>query len=207
MMSRLADLVEPPDPARIVNCSYELSMGGEVYTTGRTSRTKISLLPGQQFSVPPGQFAQLLTEEAVRVPDGALGLISIKSSFKSGGLVNVSGFHVDPGYQGRLIFSVYNAGPTHIVMSRGAPTFLLWYVDLDAPTSDLYKGRRAGLESIPDEEVMRLQGDVFTPQELINRINKLDSNLNNLRWMARVVAAALIGAIIIGLFQLAIGGG
>ena len=199
MTSRLAELVEPFDPERIVNCSYELSMGSEAYITGRDSRTKMSLNCGEQLSVPPGQFAQLLSDETVEVPNNALGLISIKSGFKSRGLVNVSGFHVDPGYEGRLIFSVYNAGPNHIVLSRGTPTFLLWYTDLDAPTSDLYNGKRKNLRSISDEEVMRLQGDVFTPQELIARIGKLESHLKILIWLASVVVAALIGALILDL--------
>ena len=199
MTIRVAELVEPFDPARIVNCSYELSMGSEVYITGSDSRTKMNVSYGEQLSLPPGQFAQLLTEETVEVPNDALGLISIKSGLKSGGLVNVSGFHVDPGYQGRLIFSVYNAGPNHIVLSRGTPTFLLWYADLDAPTSDLYMGRRANLQSISDEEVMRLQGEVLTPQELVNRINELESRLKNLAWLASVVAVALIGVVLIGL--------
>ena len=59
----------------------------------------------------PGQFAFLLTDEIVEVPDSAMALISIKAKIKWRGLINVSGFHVDPGFKGRLIFSVYNAGP------------------------------------------------------------------------------------------------
>ena len=205
MVARLAELVEPFDPERIVNCSYELSMGSEASITGRDSRTKMSFSPGEQLSVPPGQFAQLLTEETVEVPSDALGLISIKSVLKTGGLVNVSGFHVDPGYQGRLIFSVYNAGPNHIILSRGTPTFLLWYADLDAPTSDLYSGMRKNLQKISDTETMRLQGDVFTPQELVTRINKLESRLTNLKWLAAAIATPLIGALTIGAARWAAG--
>ena len=199
MMSRLTELVEPFDPERIVNCSYELSMGSEAYITGRDSRTKMALTRGKQLSVPPGQFAQLLTEETVEIPEDALGLISIKSGLKSRGLVNVSGFHVDPGYRGRLLFSVYNAGPNHIVLSRETPTFLVWYADLDAPTSDLYKGKRSGMQSISDQEVMRLHGDVFTPQELINRISSLESRFTALIWVGGTITAALIGAVILRL--------
>ena len=196
MVSRLAELVEPFDIGRIVNCSYELSMGSEAYITGRDSRTKMTFSHGGQLGIPPGQFAQILTEEAVKVPNNALGLISVKSGLKGRGLVNVSGFHVDPGYQGRLLFSVYNAGPNHIVLSRGTPTFLMWYADLDAPTSDLYTGKRANLTSIPDEEVMRLQGDVFTPQELIKKIRTLESRLRVLLWSVGTVTAALVALVI-----------
>jgi len=68
--------------------------------------------PGEQFVIPPGQFAYLLTEEVVRIPSSAMGFISLKFGVKGPGLINVSGFHVDPGYWGRLVFSVYNAGPS-----------------------------------------------------------------------------------------------
>jgi dCTP deaminase len=48
----------------------------------------------------------------------------MKFKIKQRGLVNVSGFHVDPGYSGKLLFSVYNAGPRSIVLTRGEPVFV-----------------------------------------------------------------------------------
>ena len=42
------------------------------------------------------------------------------------------GFHVDPGYEGRLVFAVFNAGSVPIVVKQEEPTFLLWYVSLDS---------------------------------------------------------------------------
>jgi dCTP deaminase len=47
------------------------------------------------------------------------------------GLINVSGFHVDPGFYGKLIYAVYNAGPSEIHLSRGTEMFLIWFADLD----------------------------------------------------------------------------
>ena len=164
MKSRLPELIDPFRESRIVNCSYEIGMGAEAYVTGSQSRTKSILRDQQQICIPPGQFAHLLTEEIVEMPNDALGLISMKSGLKIRGLVNVSGFHIDPGYRGRLLLSVYNAGPNNIVVTRGDPTFLVWYSFLDSPTSDLYAGKRAGLEVISGEEVMKLQGEVSTPQ-------------------------------------------
>ena len=51
-----------------------------------------------------------MTKESIEVPLDALGLISIRSKYKLKGLINVSGFHVDPGFRGSLVFAVYNAG-------------------------------------------------------------------------------------------------
>ena len=50
-------------------------------------------------------------------------------------MVNVSGFHVDPGYRGQLTFAVFNAGPVPIHLKRGQPIFLIWYASLDRETA------------------------------------------------------------------------
>lgn len=57
-----------------------------------------------QFTIPKGQFALLITEEIVKVPNNALAFISFKAKYKYKGLINVSGFHVDPGWYGKLTF-------------------------------------------------------------------------------------------------------
>ena len=161
-------LVTPFDPNQIENCAYALAMGSQALITGELDIRK-DLDYGEPIRIPPGHFAQLLTEEVIRIPPDALGLISMKSKVKSLGLVNVSGFHVDPGFQGRLRFSVYNAGPSPVIISRGTPTFLIWLAALDTPTQDLYKGQ-GGRDAFTDRDTMDMQGDVFTPHVLADRM-------------------------------------
>ena len=166
LRARLPDeqVVEPYEPELVVNCACELRLGREVYVTDGASKTKRTLAEGEQVRIPPGQFANLLTEEMVRIPPDALGLISARFKWKQRGLVNVSGFHVDPGYNGRILFSVFNAGPTPVVVGRGDRLFLLWLSSLDAATEDVYK--KQGRTSITSADVENLQGDVASPQAL-----------------------------------------
>ena len=161
-------LVTPFHPSNIENCAYALTMGPQALITGADDIRK-DIDYGESIRIPPGHFAQLLTEEAIRIPPDALGLISMKSKVKSLGLVNVSGFHVDPGFEGRLRFSVYNAGPSPVVISRGTPTFLIWFAALDVPTQNLYDGQ-GGRDAFTDRDTMDMQGDVFTPHVLADRI-------------------------------------
>src|ERR1017187_2276797 len=116
---------------RIKYGGYELSLGAEYFDTSDPTGTKQRLEEGQQIRILPGQFGLLLTEENVCVPADALGLISIKASIKFRGLVNVSGFHVDPGFNGRLKFSVYNAGGQDINLSRDQLVFMIWFAAMD----------------------------------------------------------------------------
>jgi dCTP deaminase len=141
LRERLAPLIKPFAPERIDCAAYTLAVGPEVYvspndqTTDPTTVTVRKLDPGDAFTVPPGQFAFLLTEEIVTVPADALAFISIRAKTKFRGLVNVSGFHVDPGYHGQLTFAVFNAGPVPIHLKRGQPIFLIWYASLDRETA------------------------------------------------------------------------
>lgn len=190
---RLPDeqIVEPYEPEFVVNCACELRLGHEVYVTDGESKTKRTLAEGEQVRIPPGQFANLLTEETVRIPADALGLISARFKWKQRGLVNVSGFHVDPGYNGRILFSVFNAGPTPVVVARGDRLFLLWLSSLDAATEDVYK--KPGRTSITSADVENLQGDVASPQALATRVESLERIAGISKWVLGAVVAALIG--------------
>ena len=110
-------LVTPFDNARIKHGQYLLSVGPESFITVNDVKTEMKGLY-DQISIEPGQFAIILTEETVTMPKDAIGFISIRASIKFRGFVNVSGFHVDPGFTGRLKFAVYNAGPKPIVLER-----------------------------------------------------------------------------------------
>lgn len=114
---RLPKIVEPFESSSIDCAAYTLHVGDQVYVSpdyslsGAKERSKRQLKPGEAFAIPPGQFAFLLSDETVIVPDDALAFISIKARQKLAGMINISGFHVDPGYEGKLLFSVLNAGP------------------------------------------------------------------------------------------------
>lgn len=135
--SSLIELDNPDDLHKVkVDCaSIELTVGSEVYITPSSENDpkvkRVLTEKKSQFIIPKGQFALLITEEIVRVPNDALAFISFKAKYKYKGLINVSGFHVDPGWYGKLTFSIYNAGPSDIALEKGDPFALIWYADLD----------------------------------------------------------------------------
>jgi dCTP deaminase len=170
-LTRLTD-----DPvADMVDCNaLTLRIGPEVYVTpgldqpAPLSHTKQLLGPGAPIAVPPGQFAFLLTEEVVTIPPEVMGFISIKATYKLKGLVNVSGFHVDPGWTGRLIFTVFNAGPATIHLERGLPVFLLWIADLD--DASVKHKTSAGALGIPPGVIGNITGVVDSIYALEKRM-------------------------------------
>jgi dCTP deaminase len=170
-------MISPFRDNHIANGAYELSLGFEAFITS-AGRTKQKLTKGEQIRIPPGQFGLLLSEEEVYIPPACIAFLSIKSKIKLGGLVNVSGFHVDPGFRGRLKFSVYNAGSENIILEAGERTFLIWFADLDRETEETYRGQHQDQVSITPVEVASLQGEVASPGSLSKRIHNLEGRLS-----------------------------
>ncbi len=178
---RLADKIRPFEPSQIDCAAYTLRMGREVYvspsdqTSDPNSVSIQKLEKDEAFTVPPGQFAFLLTEEIVEVPDDAIAFISIKARIKWRGLVNVSGFHVDPGYKGRLIFTVFNAGPAAVHLRQGQPVFLIWYASLDRKSTRIR--RTPVLEHIPADLIAGIPGELQSFAGLSKKIKEIEKAL------------------------------
>src|ERR1700680_1219047 len=150
-------IIVPFDPSRIVHSAYELGVGDEAFVTSKLGE-KTLLAPARKVVIPPGQFGLLVTRETIRVPPSAIAFISIRASIKFQGLVNVSGFHVDPGYHGQLRFAVYNAGSHSIILDQDQRVFMIWFADLDMEDDNPYPNRPVPQFAITADDVAKLHG-------------------------------------------------
>ena len=180
-----ANLVTPFSVDSIDCAALKLRVGPEVYVTPHLeiidshSVTKRRLSENESFTIPAGQFAFLLTEEFLSIPFTQIGFISVRAQTKFKGLVNVSGFHVDPGYNGRLIFSVYNAGPAPVHLQRGEELFLLWIADLDEESSPEYAKDDPARTEISNKLINNIPGEIHSFQSLHKIIKKKEEELKS----------------------------
>ena len=194
-------------PDWIDGASYRLSIGPDLYIspTGDEadfpSRSIVRLKEKEGFAIPPGQFAVLQTEERVRVERDEVAFMSIRAKTKYRGLVNVSGFHVDPGFSGRLTFAIFNAGPVAVHLRRGQDIFLIWYANLTDPAE---KSRDPAPDWIPSDLISSigagqlhsltgLAGAMEVVRERLDR--RLDAVMGELA-IFRVVAAIAVTALV-----------
>jgi dCTP deaminase len=183
LKARLPKLIAPGFDEKRIDCAaYALTLGNEVFVTSdlpdvgtAVQGVKQLLLPNQQIRIAPGQFAFLLTAESISVPSDAIAFISMKARYKFRGLINVSGFHVDPGFSGHLVFSVYNAGSSPVALTQGAELFLVWYASLDRDTQMLYDQPGKG---ITDDLISNMSGQVFSPIALKTQIERLAEKIS-----------------------------
>jgi dCTP deaminase len=175
----LLHIIHPFNLDQVDAAAYVLRMGAEAYITPDyqvkriSDHKKIQLKnEGDDFSIPPGQFAFLLTEETIRIPNHILGFISLRTRYKFKGLINVSGFHVDPGYVGKLVYAVYNAGPRHIYLTRGTQLFLIWFAGLDKSDPDNALNREA-MTTINPDLITDISGEILSLQSLSRELKDL----------------------------------
>jgi dCTP deaminase len=200
LLQKLPGLITPFSRDHIDCNSYTLTIGHEVYVSPSDqasdpkSKTKQQLKNGQAFTIPPGQFAFLLTEETVAVPSNAMAFISMKSTIKFKGLVNVSGFHVDPGFMGQLTFAVFNAGPTPVYLQQGQPCFLVWYAGLDCVSKMVKTGPvQAGLNP---NNITGIAGEIQSLEGLANRIRKIEGDQRLILAFAVPIFAVILTALV-----------
>ena len=211
---RLSDQnVEPPivtgyNEERVDAASYRLRVGNEAFVTPSSDhvdpayKTKRFLREGESITIPSGQFAVLCTEETVTIPPDTIGFIALRSKdAKFKGLVNVSGFHVDPGYSGKLIFAVFNAGPGSVHVAQGDEWFMIAFAGLDR-TSDEPRDE-PDYQNIPTSVLSPLAGQFLTlkgldakidntESELIERLHVIEREHTITRWAAALVLAGVI---------------
>lgn len=208
LLRKLPPLITNFDSANVKYASYELAVGGQAFVTkddlvGSDPSAALTQIlkdvpPKNTVIIRPGQFAFILTEEHVRVPDNAMALISMKASLKFRGLINVSGFHVDPGFRGHLLFSIYNAGPREVILNRGQKVFIIVYADLDQLSTPpyVYSGMSQGQTSIKTELIENIAtGQVFSPMRLAAEMEAIRSEITTVRTRASLIDGVVMASV------------
>lgn len=182
--------------------AIDLTLGEEVFLT---SDDVIRFLDDREsISINPGEFALLMTDELVDIPGDKAAFISLKFKYKRKGLINISGFHVDPNYKGRLVFSLYNASPSPVVLRQGDPVFMIIFATLTKPLD----GNRIGanfddINELDTDVVEALQGRTESLENLSSEVRELQrTTAFNRRLLVGIVLALLGGlvGVILGFF-------
>jgi len=170
--------------------AFDLRLGREYYLSG-DNYTK-ELAEDETLTILPGQFALLTTHEIFHMPVNLLAFISMRFSFKAEGLINVSGFQVDPGYQGIFIFAVYNAGPIQVPLKFKEKIFTAIFAKVEPIIA---KKRKPILKIERKKYINLIQNKNISPIELDERISGLEK-WKNLMSYAIPTVAVVVGVIV-----------
>lgn len=196
-----ASVVQNFSSDKVDEAGYRLSIGNEVYLPSTDGSIVKTLEKGESFFIAAGQFAFILTEETINIPLNTIGFISVRAGIKFHGLVNVSGFHVDPGYEGKLVFAVFNSGPSRINLKRGQDIFSLWLSQLLTANCEADRPKK-GYSHLPPDLLNKIDGNHLTAYQISDKIDELGKiakdNQDDLRriklyfWLAVIIIGLLV---------------
>lgn len=152
--------------------SYDLRLGAEAYIVGED--TPKLLTPDDPYLVlKPGHFAMLTTVEKLNMPDDHMAFITVRMRYKNQGLVNISGFHVDPSFSGHLKFAVQNVGPSDVYLRLNEPTFSIFFALVHGQIGER---RKPVARALAMDDMHTLGGSSVTLTQMkkdIDRLNQL----------------------------------
>jgi dCTP deaminase len=176
------------DKTCVRQASYDLRLGEQAYLVGADA--PVFLSENQQYlTIPPGQFALLTCFEKLNLPENLIGFITLRNGLKMQGLINISGFHVDPTFKGALIFAVNNAGPSDVRLRFREPTFTIFFAEVDGKIGAPRREQIEPLEGIPLHFIQYLGGSSVT-------LTKLQKEIDDLRTKMLIYAPLAVAALL-----------
>lgn len=124
--------IAPYTQANVNAASLDLCLGS-VDAVGRQSADQAD--PAGGIEIAPLECIHAWTRETVALPDNMTARVGPMARLSHLGLFLGHGLQVDPGFEGRLAFSLFNASPNPISLSIGEAILSLELIVLGTPSS------------------------------------------------------------------------
>ncbi len=152
----------------------------------------------EAFFIQPGDFALLTTDERVHIPRDLVAFITLRFRIALKGLINVSGFHVDPGYYAPIFFSVYNAGPNPVAVRQGDRIFMIVFANLDTEVPQPNPRLNAEFkdpQQLKAEWIAAAKGPTVNLLKLNREVERLRAQVEILIGVLGATAVTIVGAL------------
>jgi len=124
-----------------------------------------------------------------------MGFLTFRFTHKQKGLVNVSGFHVDPGFEGNLALSVYNAGPSNVYFKYKEEVFTIFFFKLHKKVSEDVADRKP-MTDLPSEAIEYLSGPPVNIYQLNKKVEKLENKVTTYTQILILIATGLVASLL-----------
>lgn len=161
------------DPTSLESCSYDIRVGSWGVVGGSGHERDLTT---EGLDLPPGGYAGLVSWEKLKLPLDVFARLGAKRSYSYDGIILLTGSLVDPGYEGHLLFGVYNASQKKFVLRRGGKICSAVFerlprqVDLKVRSHpDLLQGR------IPDDYINKMANmEVLPWMQISDRVKQIE---------------------------------
>jgi dCTP deaminase len=157
------------DETSIKQACYELSASSIFWDVASQLENKRVDVEDAGYLLRPNCYVVAIVSEEIRLPANVLGRILTKGRLFSTGLLPVNTY-ADPGFEGRLGITLYNASKRYILIKPGEPIAKIEFVVLPKAVDHPYNGQH-GFETEIWPIANHLFADIHSPV-ISNRIGK-----------------------------------
>lgn len=100
------------DASCVEGLKYDFRLGNQILFGGQEKEHR-------SLVVNPGELVYVLTMEGLRLPKDIKAELSLKRKLSVSGILVLGGFGIDPGYEGQLLFALYNFSPDPFQLEPG----------------------------------------------------------------------------------------
>lgn len=120
--------IRPYRPQNLQAAAVALTLSGNIAVGGKT----IDIARKKGFSLEPGRAVSASTAETIALPCDYLGRVGAVGRLASLGLIAALSFQIEPGFNGRLQFNLFNAGISPVALRAHEPVIALELIRLSA---------------------------------------------------------------------------
>ncbi len=120
--------IKPFRPQNLQAAAIALTLSGSIVVGGKT----IDIARKNGFALEPGRALSASTAEAIALPRDYLGRLGAVERLASRGIIAAHAFQIEPGFNGRLKFNLFNTGISPVALRAHEPVIALELVRLSA---------------------------------------------------------------------------
>ena len=171
--------IEPFEAKQIQPASYDLRVGARGIST--TSRQVVNIKEKGYFEPRPGDFAVVLTREALSFNDCYTARIGLRSKYARKGIIATTGPQIDPGFNGRLKTGITNLSPHAIAMPFEDDFITIEIHKLHMRCQKPYAGDYQGDTALSPRDIEAVvEGDNIGFAKMLDTMRALSKNVSEL---------------------------
>lgn len=127
---------------------------GEIYVPGSTPEQQGGVKhPMTKHAIGPGETAVIRTKEALKIPGDIAAFGFPPDSVSSMGILMTNPGHIDPGFEGKLKFTLINMSKKSFPVSADEVIATLLFIKIEQATKDYQQRRQNGKNGEPKQSV------------------------------------------------------
>lgn len=171
--------IDPFDRDSLQPASYDLKLGSDVAITDKEHI--INLKEQGTVVLRPGHTALVLTDEIIKLDNQHIARFGLISSLARAGLIASVGPQIDPGFEGKLVFTIRNISGKDVVLLYRDFFVTVEFHKLNEPTES-YKGFHQKKTRLTRGDIEKVRSPFFTSySEVLKRLDDLDSKNDKTR--------------------------